>query len=59
MTDIQTRQVDWYTNQFKQTLKNKIQDLNFVGKIIFEVNVKEGGVSNMNLNPGIESVRMP
>jgi hypothetical protein len=45
-----TSDIDKYIFEIKNKLADKLQDVNFVGKISFEVNCKCGGITNMNID---------
>lgn len=38
-----------YLSYIREKLKTALQNKNFVGKLEVEVNVKEGGIVNMNI----------
>lgn len=45
-----------YLSYIREKLKTILQNKNFTGKLEIEVNVKEGGITNMNIAPK-ESVK--
>lgn len=51
-------EMEWYISQIREKLKLRLTDINFVGNVKFEVNIKDGGIVNMNFDQR-ESLRKP
>lgn len=44
-----TLTVEWYISRIRDAIVNKANKEGFIGSLCFEVNIKEGGISNMNI----------
>lgn len=42
--------LDKYLFEVRSKLEDKLQDQDFIGKISFEINIKCGGIVNMNID---------
>lgn len=46
-----------YLSYIREKLKNMLNNKDFIGKLEVEINIKDGGIVNMNISPR-ESVKI-